>query len=450
MVRTIAVLSSVVIFSALVAPTAAAQSRVKLNSLRAKTVDPAPAKPAPQGQPMPPGSQLQVAPPAATLASCTDLISTKPSRDNEKAIHSSSQILLDCLTRLQKEIEDKKSSESEAAHADLLENYLGFWRLARWTSVYSSDAGADSDQVKAEPTEILHLKRAVDDLNGLLNLTLVNHGLKEANAVTAEVRGGEGGAWAGRLPSESTEQGERAERQESQQMMHIAFETQHWGKTGSNMDVAIDGQIGIEPRIALAKVGDDATATKLTAITDSAMSFETGLRLSWQASTNSTFSIGGHLGGFAQAASSSIVKVGGKDTTAIDISNTSGAGEVYWTGQARFQLFDSPVPLVRLSKATLSPTFEIWAIFVHDNRFSAEKGRSLQLTTDPRRYRIGAQLSLNKISGISVDESRPLAIVISFEREGSFGNSQVPDVTRVVVRANIDLLKTLTGQNKTR
>lgn len=137
-------------------------------------------------------------------------------------------------------------------------------------------------------------------------------------------------------------------------------------------------------------------------------------------------------------------KLDGKDTLFVTLPGAKGRDALFFEAGLRFRYFDDIPRDARAEQPSVEPRIELSAVYRHDPRLNVQAGT---LGFDSPEDRLVAKLMLSGIPvlGRKNADGKPVHIGIGVEHERGFGHNPAPSVTRVFLRGDVDLLKSLSG-----
>lgn len=227
-------------------------------------------------------------------------------------------------------------------------------------------------------------------------------------------------------------------------LAHIEFGSQHFGAEKCwPADVSFGGSFGVQPALTLLQEVSKPEAAK-TSQYQSAFVWDLNGKTNIHLGSNAEGSLYGRLGQIHLLTGNGATIVDKGADSILMIPLNSGADQAAWFGEfgGEFNLFSKALEVVHGEKSQLSPLFNVAVGYRYDNRFKKSNGLA-DFDAPDRRLVFRFMVNGLKIFDRRPDTTRTTPFDVSFgvEREQGFGNHPVPAGTRIIVHADIALLK---------
>ena len=230
-------------------------------------------------------------------------------------------------------------------------------------------------------------------------------------------------------------------------LAHIEFGSQHFGaENWLPVEFSFGGSFGVQPALTLLKSAPGAAAPiASTSQYQSAFVWDLNSKVHKHIGSNAEGSAYGRVGQIhlLTGNGATIVDQGANSTLTIPLN--SGADQASWFTEfgTEFNLYDKALEVVHGEMSQLSPLFNVALGYRFDNRFRQSNLGAVSFDSPDRRLVFRFMVNGLKIFDRRPDTTRTKPFDVSFgvEREQGFGSNPLPGGTKILIHADIALLK---------
>jgi hypothetical protein len=373
-----------------------------------------------------------------TLA-CDPFYRSSPERDLDESEYA---VIRDCANSLRTAAlaEGEKPGSAETT-ANLITIRVNYKRLSKW--------GRYASITRKEPNRGA-AKEALSGLDTALQRALRAHSLFPQFSATLVL----GPSFS--TTNSSTGAGDAA-KAKTMALGTVLWESRHFGDESIKVvDVSFGGRVGMQPVLTLVErqsdEGEEPAAAPILATHQTAFVWTFGVHVNKQLSP-----INAETGTFVRSGSAlltatpSLVEQGPIAFVGIPADNGASDNAWFWEVGYEFKMFDTPLAQIHAERGTTRPQFHFSLAWRNDQRFN---GGGRLADFDRPEQRMVFRLLIDALQVLDRrsfgEEQRTFTFGFSVEHERSFHRSgpTVPSGTRYMVRGDVNLLKSFTGQKE--